>query len=233
MQHSLDEIYAAKMPFQVIKAKQELNLVVLEHSERTSELLSQNLHISCVNAAENSRSANAHRHACKPFVNQSCQPNSISKPFAYDGTLGSTVNERLDLVVVNLARDIEHSYVAEKLREVLLDHIVLLINHLLCDGIFDFLLCLCIVRISIHETIHLLKLLLFALHLLFHAGTDNLFEFDVIISCYGITELWVLMEYVVKLSWVAQVMLLDSHRLSMNSLSLLVPENLVKEVLSS
>ena len=136
-------------------------------------------------------------------------------------------------MAINLAANIEHRYVAKELWEVFLNHVVLFIYHLLPNLFFDLLLSGRISRISAHESIHLFKLFFLLVHLLFHTVTYDLFEFDIIICYNSVGEFRILMQDVVKFGWFAQVMLLDPHDLTLDSLSLHVSENLVKEVLVS
>jgi hypothetical protein len=233
VKHVLNQIDAAVMPLQVVESKQELNLIVFQNGQREGIFLSQDLHLSRVDSSEDLTRADTHGHSGEALIYQACQTDSLGQPPTYDGALSPTVDEGLNIMAIELAVDVKHGDLTEKLWEILLDHIVLFIYHILTYVFFDLFLGLNIVRVSVHEPIHLFHLLLLSVHLVFESSANNLSQLNIIISRDGITQLWVLVKDVVKLVGVAQVVSFQTGCLLVDALSGLALENLVKEVLTS
>ena len=186
-----------------------------------------------MNSSKDLGGTDTHCHASESCVNELGEAHSLSEAFTNDCALRTTIHECLNPMIIDLASNVKHCDVSKELWEVLLHHVVLLIDQVLSDFLFNLLLCLNVIWIRVHEPVLFLHLLSLSFQLILESLTHYLLEFDVIISRYSITELWVLVQYVMQFIWIAKIVSLKFHCLIMNLLSLLVLKYLVKEVGSS
>ena len=105
-------------------------------------------------------------HARKSSVQLVQEIALLCAPLRDDGALRATVNECLHRTAIDLSVDVEHRYVAEKFRIFLHGCLVLCLDHLLPNLLFNHLLCLSVVGVSVVQAYHALLLCLLPIHLL-------------------------------------------------------------------
>ena len=66
-----------------------------------------------------------------------------------------------------------------------------------------------IIRVSIHQSVLLFHLFPLMLHVLFQSFTHYLTDFKVIFSRYGVAQLWILVQNIVKLLGIVKILLLE------------------------
>jgi len=147
----LDQVDAALVPLKVVKAEQEIYLIVFEDSERAlnSLVAAYEKHVSKMYSSKNFRLADTYCHACKPRIQLVHQIASLSTSLRNDGALSTTVDKCLYWMTIYLCVDIEHSYITEELRVIFKCSFVVCLNHLLANFIFNHLLSLYVVGVGI------------------------------------------------------------------------------------
>jgi hypothetical protein len=136
----------------------------------------------------------------------------------------------LYLLPIHLTSDVQHGYVTEELREHLLCELIILVYELFTNLFLDFFLRCLVIRVSIHQSVLLLHLFSLMLHVLFQSFSHYLTDFKVIFSRYGVAQLWILVQNIVKLLRIVKILLLEQVCLSFNLIIHFVVKSLVKEV---
>ena len=121
-------------------------------------------------------------HTCESFVKEVHYASLGGTFLADDRSLGSGIDKCLNWLFVDCHIDVEHSYLAEKLGELLLSSGIVLLDQTLLDLLLNLLLCLGIVGISVHQFGHSLLFITLFVKLLLHSLLNELLELSLIAS---------------------------------------------------
>jgi len=129
-------------------------------------------------------------HSCESLVKQVHYANFSSTSLAYDRSLGSGINKCLNWLFVDMNIDVKHSNLPEKLWELFLCSGIVLLDQTFLDLLFNLLLCLGIVWISVHQFGHSLLFISLFLKLLLHSLLDELLKLSLVALLQNSCDFW-------------------------------------------
>lgn len=93
-----------------------------------------------MDSAQDLRSTHSHCYACVPPIQKFQQATLLSQALRNNSALCSTINKGLDIVPIHFHVHVKHGDVPKEFWEILLSVLQVLINQILSDHVFDFLL---------------------------------------------------------------------------------------------
>jgi hypothetical protein len=229
----VDQVNAALMSLQIIKAEEEIDATLLKHSEWNLQTVlfvvcADYFEVDHVDTSKNLAGSNTLGNACEPGVQQVHDPTPLSTVLANDSRLGTWIYECLDSFAIDFGVNVEHIDLPEEFWTVLECRLVVWFNQAFTNLFFDSFLGLCVVGVRILQLKNALSLFSLLVHHVLEALFDQFVQILLVIAGQGTRHFLILLGNAYLKVGVARVQGLNPVALLGNAGVLGIVEHLVE-----